>query len=212
MVTVAFVMVVTFLCLRRGVSITLTLLYSIPALFSAYAEVFLHVSVPLIRCCTFLCLRRGVSVMPPGLFLFFTFSLPTQRCFQLAGRVGSLGVLFSAYAEVFPFYSQSKRAPPPFLCLRRGVSYAEEGATLEWVFSLPTQRCFRYEGETRPAPDLFSAYAEVFPSRTARAKRSRSFLCLRRGVSPGYRKSDRIAPLFSAYAEVFPRCKTYSRN
>ncbi len=30
----------TFLCLRRGVSITLTLLYSIPALFSAYAEVF----------------------------------------------------------------------------------------------------------------------------------------------------------------------------
>ena len=146
--------------------------------------------------------------MPPGLFLFFTFSLPTQRCFQLAGRVGSLGVLFSAYAEVFPFYSQSKRAPPPFLCLRRGVSYAEEGATLEWVFSLPTQRCFRYEGETRPAPDLFSAYAEVFPSRTARAKRSRSFLCLRRGVSPGYRKSDRIAPLFSAYAEVFPRPPT----
>ena len=172
----------TFLCLRRGVSkkpedLSPGSFFSLPtqrcfqkgssslsltSLFSAYAEVFLHVSVPLIRCCTFLFLRRGVSVMPPGLFLFFTFSLPTQRCFQLAGRVGSLGVLFSAYAEVFPFYSQSKRAPPPFLCLRRGVSYAEEGATLEWVFSLPTQRCFRYEGETRPAPDLFSAYAEVF--------------------------------------------------
>ena len=132
------------------------------------------------------------------------FSLPTQRCFFHDFITEINFTLFSAYAEVFPFYSQSKRAPPPFLCLRRGVSYAEEGATLEWVFSLPTQRCFRYEGETRPAPDLFSAYAEVFPSRTARAKRSRSFLCLRRGVSPGYRKSDRIAPLFSAYAEVFP--------
>ena len=94
----------------------------ISQLFSAYAEVFPVVTVAFVMVVTFLCLRRGVSVMPPGLFLFFTFSLPTQRCFQLAGRVGSLGVLFSAYAEVFPFYSQSKRAPPPFLCLRRGVS------------------------------------------------------------------------------------------
>ena len=173
-------------------------------LFSAYAEVFPRRRARGVRRCTFLCLRRGVSVRCPHPPIQRDFSLPTQRCFWIPVGKGLLDTLFSAYAEVFPFYSQSKRAPPPFLCLRRGVSYAEEGATLEWVFSLPTQRCFRYEGETRPAPDLFSAYAEVFPSRTARAKRSRSFLCLRRGVSPGYRKSDRIAPLFSAYAEVFP--------
>ena len=51
-------------------------------------------------------------------------------------------VLFSAYAEVFPLCHPVSSFFSPFLCLRRGVSYAEEGATLEWVFSLPTQRCF----------------------------------------------------------------------
>ena len=143
--------------------------------------------------------------------------------FPLCHPVSSFFHLFSAYAEVFPACWASRFSWSAFLCLRRGVSYAEEGATLEWVFSLPTQRCFRYEGETRPAPDLFSAYAEVFPSRTARAKRSRSFLCLRRGVSSAADYPDRervfslptqrcflvvkrireINALFSAYAEVF---------
>ena len=144
--------------------------------------------------------------------------------FPLCHPVSSFFHLFSAYAEVFPACWASRFSWSAFLCLRRGVSYAEEGATLEWVFSLPTQRCFRYEGETRPAPDLFSAYAEVFPSRTARAKRSRSFLCLRRGVSSAADYPDRervfslptqrcfppekgkgaALDLFSAYAEVFP--------
>ena len=159
-----------------------------------------------------------------------TFSLPTQRCFWDEHRAGRRHVLFSAYAEVFLGLLLRGRTPGTFLCLRRGVSYAEEGATLEWVFSLPTQRCFRYEGETRPAPDLFSAYAEVFPSRTARAKRSRSFLCLRRGVSlivllhasavifslPTQwcfwvdRFDLRFTVLFSAYAEVFPTLRFFS--
>ena len=142
--------------------------------------------------------------MPPGLFLFFNFSLPTQRCCQRAGRVGSLGVLFSAYAEVFPFYSQSKRAPPPFLCLRRGVSYAEEGATLEWVFSLPTQRCFRYEGETRPAPDLFSAYAEVFLKRALDDVTTANFSLPTQRCFRSYADYLEAEKLFSAYAEVFP--------
>ena len=166
------------------------------------------VTVAFVMVVTFLCLRRGVSPCFSSPYQMLYFSLPTQRCFRYATRSLPFFHLFSAYAEVFPACWASRFSWSAFLCLRRGVSYAEEGATLEWVFSLPTQRCFRYEGETRPAPDLFSAYAEVFPSRTARAKRSRSFLCLRRGVSPGYRKSDRIAPLFSAYAEVFPRPPT----
>ena len=111
----------------------------------------------------FLCLRRGVSAFGRLHRLIVNFSLPTQRCFQLAGRVGSLGVLFSAYAEVFPFYSQSKRAPPPFLCLRRGVSQARIQRQL--------------------TPQLFSAYAEVFLMRRKAQRLNGSFLCLRRGVS-----------------------------
>ena len=71
-------------------------------------------------------------------------------------------------------------------------------------FSLPTQRCFRPVWAIRIRQLLFSAYAEVFLSPKAPKPWKATFLCLRRGVSPGYRKSDRIAPLFSAYAEVFP--------
>ena len=101
--------------------------------------------------------------MPPGLFLFFTFSLPTQRCFQLAGRVGSLGVLFSAYAEVFLMRRKAQRLNGSFLCLRRGVSPG-------------------YRKSDRIAP-LFSAYAEVFPRPPTTPIAKGSFLCLRRGVS-----------------------------
>ena len=151
-----------FLCLRRGVSIVApfpagTDYFSLPtqrcfqkgssslsltSLFSAYAEVFLHVSVPLIRCCTFLCLRRGVSVMPPGLFLFFTFSLPTQWCFWVDRFDLRFTVLFSAYAEVFPTLRFFSTAVPAFLCLRRGVSTLHIVTHYTNSFSLPTQRCF----------------------------------------------------------------------
>ena len=92
----------------------------------------------------------------------------------------------------------------PFLCLRRGVSRLVDGAPVSGCFSLPTQRCFHWSGNSR-APDG-------------------AFLCLRRGVSrPGAFPSGRIGfslptqrcfhqcrkevagiDLFSAYAEVFP--------
>ena len=91
----------TFLCLRRGVSILPTRRtggksFSLPTqrcfhssqrprrkpeLFSAYAEVFLADW------------SFGVDTKD--------FSLPTQRCFLRASRPKSFSVLFSAYAEVF---------------------------------------------------------------------------------------------------------------
>ena len=111
-----------FLCLRRGVSRpgafpSGRIGFSLPTqrcfcrriqcrhcrgLFSAYAEVFLGDAAITNAKIPFLCLRRGVSELIGVGVVSSPFSLPTQRCFQLAGRVGSLGV--------------------SFLCLRRGVS------------------------------------------------------------------------------------------
>ena len=59
-----------------------TILTGIPALFSAYAEVF-----------------RGFDPSGPSVF---SFSLPTQRCFPPGSHEPGQKDLFSAYAEVFP--------------------------------------------------------------------------------------------------------------
>ena len=122
--------------------------------------------------------------------------------------VGRHQILFSAYAEVFPDDIQGSRHWVPFLCLRRGVSGTSIVQEGDMSFSLPTQRCFSGYCSGGERRELFSAYAEVFLKSPKISLRVHSFLCLRRGVSPGYRKSDRIAPLFSAYAEVFPRPPT----
>ena len=75
-----------------------------------------------------------------------------------------------------------------------------------------------------PTPELFSAYAEVFPPLDPKQVEQKTFLCLRRGVSSPYYFDERMAAfslptqrcfpssrpwfwrqlLFSAYAEVFP--------
>ena len=119
-----------------------TQVLQIVGLFSSYAEVF-----PLCHSVSsffspFLCLRRGVSAFGRLHRLIVNFSLPTQRCFQLAGRVGSLGVLFSAYAEVFLRFQFSSVGSLAFLCLRRGVSKRAYLKSKISTFSLPTQRCF----------------------------------------------------------------------
>ena len=152
----------SFLCLRRGVSDTSILQYgrtcfSLPTqrcfsvsprvsvidwLFSAYAEVFPPARVPRSLTQPFLCLRRGVSRLRSRLRFYAAFSLPTQRCFFCGLDCIPPGLLFSAYAEVFPTYWRRSKSYLPFLCLRRGVSHP-------------------YRPKTR-RPKLFSAYAEVF--------------------------------------------------
>ena len=154
---------------------------------------------------TFLCLRRGVSSktaekkMPP------CFSLPTQRCFYVTdmGRLISVtflclrrGVsrlkvipvpklfLFSAYAEVFPVTVILISVGLSFLCLRRGVSHCFDAAAYAAGFSLPTQRCFLTQPLVEAQKTLFSAYAEVFPIGARSDPARKTFLCLRRGVSP----------------------------
>ena len=157
---------VSFLCLRRGVSITGSFGCDDRQLFSAYAEVFLRASG--IQCIelSFLCLRRGVSAE--------ALTCEVQPA------------LFSAYAEVFPpgrFLPDNQAA---FFCLRRGVSKPKRRCALSYHFSLPTQRCFR-NPETRGVKDrLFSAYAEVFPIPSPFSTFRFPFLCLRRGVSSSH--------------------------
>ena len=155
------------------------------------------------------------------------FSLPTQRCFPMGWQSINAAFLFSAYAEVFP----EKEAPPfdgdAFLCLRRGVSSSSLVTRLQKGFSLPTQRCFWILSLSSFTQRLFSAYAEVFPSHRPLSSSTRSFLCLRRGVSSRSHHSQlamcfslptqRCFPvlahftgvkrLFSAYAEVFSLAK-----
>ena len=112
---------VPFLCLRRGVSETVSASFALAAfslptqrcflvvpavgvrdvLFSAYAEVFPGISVPQAICLTFLCLRRGVSTKADEVLAALRFSLPTQRCFLFSDLGVSWKDLFSAYAEVF---------------------------------------------------------------------------------------------------------------
>ena len=73
----------TFLCLRRGVSLEAVIECVVDPLFSAYAEVFRPPkSISGLRS-TFLCLRRGVSTLQGDYVLKDNFSLPTQRCFRL---------------------------------------------------------------------------------------------------------------------------------
>ena len=112
---------------------------------------------------SFLCLRRGVSKTKYYDAYQIIFSLPTQRCFRLFRNHVVIEILFSAYAEVFPFSRGPLSGIRPFLCLRRGVSLE---AVIECVVD-----------------PLFSAYAEVFrPPKSISGLRS-TFLCLRRGVS-----------------------------
>ena len=112
---------VTFLCLRRGVSFLSSIshprdCFSLPTqrcfwrqgviygqwrLFSAYAEVFPHSPFGFLPSSSFLCLRRGVSRFTRAIAPSESFSLPTQRCFQMITTTTLKGVLFSAYAEVF---------------------------------------------------------------------------------------------------------------
>ena len=78
-------------------------------------------------------------------------------------RVSSL---FSAYAEVFLVYRSLSVGGSPFLCLRRGVSTLFGKGSKPSGFSLPTQRCFFTGKIVCFGSQLFSAYAEVFPSST----------------------------------------------
>ena len=156
-----------------------------------------------------------------------SFSLPTQRCFHKNLRALHRIYLFSAYAEVFPERKSLVSSGEPFLCLRRGVSRKRKRDKSIAYFSLPTQRCFPNLRTEQVMAELFSAYAEVFPSLTANSSIRAAFLCLRRGVShrndlsfvlccfslPTQRCFHAAsfhpvsAGLFSAYAEVFP-CDT----
>ena len=153
---------VTFLCLRRGVSPLPAVqevqrLFSLPTqrcfriqilklrskkLFSAYAEVFPPRDLTVVELVAFLCLRRGVSRASAAGNRRRAFSLPTQRCFYLQLPYLQAQELFSAYAEVFLRHSISRSPHQAFLCLRRGVSHR---------LQLRDHRS-----------DLFSAYAEVF--------------------------------------------------
>ncbi len=117
------------------------------------------------------------------------FSLPTQRCFHDTEPVLPEPKLFSAYAEVFPPQTLPLKPRTPFLCLRRGVSFARRLPLCRRLFSLPTQRCFRSENHLAVRWRLFSAYAEVFLHMTPTKGRPGAFLCLRRGVSIGSPKN-----------------------
>ena len=156
----------TFLCLRRGVSsqngnFRVHQSFSLPTqrcfrrasgvpwdlcLFSAYAEVFPRSSRSGGVCRSFLCIRRGVSSILKEVTGLTLFSLPTQRCFPKLPRWVYPGILFSAYAEVFPEILTSRERLKSFLCLRRGVSWARVYRDRSCFFSLPTQRCFCSDG------------------------------------------------------------------
>ena len=131
----------------------------------------------------FLCLRRGVSFAGLTVYPRDYFSLPTQRCFQIHQGNRPLGILFSAYAEVFPDDYDHHLEGGAFLCLRRGVSEKEARLYRYRNFSLPTQRCFQRIGVEVRVICLFSAYAEVFPRHQAAFSPADPFLCLRRDVS-----------------------------
>ena len=152
----------TFLCLRRGVSAarpaeTGAFDFSLPTqrcfllrnpwvvvheLFSAYAEVFPDDYDHHLEGGAFLCLRRGVSEKEARLYRYRNFSLPTQRYFQRIGVEVRVICLFSAYAEVFPTHTDQRHA--------------------DRSFSLPTQRCFSDSAASCFRRHLFSAYAVVF--------------------------------------------------
>ena len=135
---------------------------------------------------------------------FSDFSLPTQRCFCLWLKRRLRTTLFSAYAEVFPVFSENTLFVAAFLCLRRGVSDRRKLHPDMIPFSLPTQRCFSVRHFHDRQFHLFSAYAEVFLCAADAGAVPLPFLCLRRGVSAKHGLPHPIHPLFSAYAEVFP--------
>ena len=113
-----------------------------------------------------------------GLFLIYKMLIWTSR------NIPNVG-LFSAYAEVFLETASEAFQGDSFLCLRRGVSFSGAVNTQAQGFSLPTQRCFFQASQLFGRHQLFSAYAEVFLTLGVFWKISKTFLCLRRGVSEG---------------------------
>ena len=138
----------------------------------------------------FLCLRRGVSAKSSETASAASFSLPTQRCFFCGLDCIPPGLLFSAYAEVFPDDYDHHLEGGAFLCLRRGVSDGIVAGDTLICFSLPTQRCFSQKTSREEAEKLFSAYAEVFPVPQVASCSYDTFLCLRRGVSSVHFTAD----------------------
>ena len=175
-----------FLCLRRGVSGTHLATYCTGGFSLPTQRCFCILPFSFFPHATFLCLRRGVSIVAPfpaGTDYFSlptqrcfnrrgdrhtvpsNFSLPTQRCFHHSLSYSIRSHLFSAYAEVFLKSPKISLRVHSFLCLRRGVSGGNGCVRDGSNFSLPTQRCFRYATRSLPFFHLFSAYAEVFPTR-----------------------------------------------
>ena len=113
-------------------------------------------------------------------------------------------MLFSAYAEVFRRVLRRHAMTEAFLCLRRGVSLTTCESPTTMGFSLPTQRCFQQRSWLPQPQPLFSAYAEVFPSKFNPTKSLSAFSLPTQRCFHQHASWRRKENLFSAYAEVFP--------
>ena len=148
----------------------------------------------------------------------------TRRYFTNPATKDLEAVLFSAYAEVFPGIANRKARSLSLLRIRGGISGLRCRPPACRCSSPHTRRYFQVGVLADRAADLFSAYAEVFPSAFHIGFLVFPLLRIRGGISreAGVRRglgyssphTRRYFPyrveegtdgaLFSAYAEVFP--------
>ena len=194
-------------------------------LFSAHAEVFpksalvYPESAPLLRAC------GGISTGLGSSFMREISSPRMRRYFRGDPAQHPAGGLFSAHAEVFPFVSYARATLTTLLRACGGISVCVVCASHLNYSSPRMRRYFLPRLPHRRTPILFSAHAEVFPSKPTAIRRLESLLRACGGISE-YHGSDlysanssprmrryfraqsletRHKTLFSAHAEVFPR-------
>ena len=155
----------------------------ISKVFSACAEMFLMFSFVCSHLGRFLCMRRDVSEYEGTVIAVFAFSLHAQRCFSYHASLKMSPKVFSACAEMFLSMGISFTSTSRFLCMRRDVSLLSGLEEERLKFSLHAQRCFLSVSTAEMSKSVFSACAEMFPTKYPTLYVFPGFLCMRRDVS-----------------------------
>ena len=178
------------------------LVYCIGIVFSAQAEVFLAPRPAAISHTGFLRASGGVSNSAHRSFMYRRFSPRKRRCFPGRHRRRRNVNVFSAQAEVFLPFSVALKVPRGFLRASGGVSQKIGAVSIGSSFSPRKRRCFIRYGVEEVEDHVFSAQAEVFPSKTCSARSTSGFLRASGGVS----RVERVTKPLKEFSPRKRRC------
>ena len=130
--------------------------------FSTHVEMFLLVSLLMMRLQGFLHACGDVSMVVSMVVLIITFSPRMWRCFLLKRKGRSKIVVFSTHVEMFPDICLIGWTGSGFLHACGDVS--SQASPILWVdaFSPRMWRCFQYARCYSESSEVFSTHVEMF--------------------------------------------------